>query len=140
MIKKSITISLFSLLICSCKQEGNKGIIENDNKTEVQTIADNGQPDQNIGYNTDINGKKTVKTDYVYQATDKTLVKVKFDYSKDKGSVSITNNNKTFTLDKVTSDGKETKYENQGMEVTVKGDSLILKQGGNIIELVKTKI
>jgi hypothetical protein len=43
-------------------------------------------------------------------------------------------------LDKIKSTGSETTYEKDEMNATVKGDSLILHQGDNIIQLVKTKI
>ena len=140
MIKKTLIISFISTILFSCTKDGNKGVLKESPVNEVETVADNGQPDQNIGYNIDINGNKTVKTDYVYQASDKTLVKVKFDYTPGKGSVSIINNKKTFTLDKISSDGTQTIYEKADMKVRVQGDSLILKQGNTIIELVKTKI
>lgn len=140
MIKKTLIISFISTILFSCTKDGNKDVLKESPVNEVETVADNGQPDQNIGYNIDINGNKTVKTDYVYQASDKTLVKVKFDYTPGKGSVSIINNKKTFTLDKISSDGTQTIYEKADMKVRVQGDSLILKQGNTIIELVKTKI
>ena len=54
--------------------------------------------------------------------------------------MSVRSNNKTFILNKVESKGNETTYEKMDMKATVKGDSLILDQGNNIIELVKTKI
>lgn len=141
-MKKGILIaaSFVALSFTSCKknESGNKGIVKSDS---VQTmLADDGQVDTNIGYNTDVNGKKSIKTDYVYKATDGTLVKVVFNYSPEENNVSITSNKKTFILDKVQSTGTETTYEKEEMKATVKGDSLILHQGDNVIELVKTKI
>ncbi|MBW7676813.1 hypothetical protein K1I32_14745 [Chryseobacterium sp. LJ756] len=138
-MKKGITLLLLSFLIVACKKEGNKGIVQTNPENQI-IIADNGKIDSTIGYNVDVNGKKTIKTDYVYKATDGTLVKVVFNYDPKESSVSITNNKKTFTLDKVESKGNETIYEKDEMKAKVKGDSLILHQGENVIELEKTKI
>lgn len=141
-MKKGILIvaSFIALSLTSCKknESGNKGIVKSDSTETI--LADNGQVDSNIGYNTDVNGKKSIKTDYVYKATDGTLVKVVYNYDPNESNVSITSNKKTFILDKVESTGTETTYEKAEMKATVKGDSLILHQGDNIIQLVKTKI
>lgn len=101
-------------------------------------FADNGKVDSTINYDTDINGKKSIKTNYVYKATDGTLVKVVYNYQEN--TMSIRSNNKTFILNKLESKGNETVYEKEDMKATVKKDSLILNQDKNIIELVKTKI
>lgn len=141
-MKKGILIAAsfvaLSLIGCKKNESGNKGVVKSDSSEQI--LADNGKIDSTIGYNIDVNGKKTIKTDYVYKATDGTLVKVVFNYDPKESSVSITNNKKTFTLDKVESKGNETIYEKDEMKASVKGDSLILHQGNNIIELEKTKI
>lgn len=142
-MKKGILIAASfvatSLISCKKNESGNKGIIKDDSSEQV-ILADNGKVDSTIGYNVDVNGKKTIKTDYVYKATDGTLVKVVYNYDPKESNVSITSNKKTFILDKKESTGTETTYEKDEMKATVKGDSLILHQGNNIIELVKTKI
>lgn len=142
-MKKGILIAASfvatSLISCKKNESGNKGIIKDDSSEQV-ILADNGKVDSTIGYNVDVNGKKTIKTDYVYKATDGTLVKVVYNYDPKESNVSITSNKKTFILDKKESTGTETTYEKDEMKATVKGDSLILHQGKNIIELVKTKI
>ncbi|NMR36073.1 hypothetical protein HIO71_17985 [Chryseobacterium aquaticum] len=142
-MKKGILIAAsfvaISLISCKKNESGNKGIIKGDSSEQV-VLADNGKVDSTIGYNVDVNGKKTIKTDYVYKATDGTLVKVVYNYDPKESNVSITSNKKTFILDKKESTGTETTYEKDEMKATVKGDSLILHQGNNIIELVKTKI
>ena len=141
-MKKGILIAAsfvaLSLIGCKKNESGNKGVVKSDSSEQI--LADNGKIDSTIGYNVDVNGKKTIKTDYVYKATDGTLVKVVFNYDPKESAVSITNNKKTFTLDKVESKGNETIYEKDEMKASVKGDSLILHQGNNIIELEKTKI
>jgi len=132
-----IAISTITLSLISCKknESGNKNVLKAGDST---VLADNGKVDSTINYNIDVNGKKSIKTDYVYKATDGTLVKVVFNY-KEK-TMSIRNNNKTFILNQVESKGNETIYEKMDMKATVKKDSLILDQGNNLIELVKTKI
>ncbi|MFC0427810.1 MULTISPECIES: hypothetical protein [Chryseobacterium] len=135
----SIGILMFSLSSCKKSTEGNKGIIKADS-ANTEILADNGAVDSTIAYNTDINGKKSIKTDYVYKATDKSLVKVVFNYDPKNRTVSITNNNKTFVLEKSEAKVNETIYKKDDMTATVKGDSLIIHQGNNIIELERTKI
>ncbi|MCU7614169.1 hypothetical protein N0B16_06940 [Chryseobacterium sp. GMJ5] len=139
MIKKGISLLLLMFLMVACKKEGNKGIVKAEPESQV-ILADNGKVDSTVGYNVDVNGKKTIKTDYVYKATDGTLVKVVFNYDPNNRTVAITNNKKTFTMEKKQSTESETTYEKDEMKATVKGDSLILHQGDTIIELVKTKI
>ncbi|WP_343663503.1 hypothetical protein [Chryseobacterium mucoviscidosis] len=133
-----IAISAISLSLLSCKksEEGNKSVIKANDSEAI--LADNGKVDSTISYDTDINGKKSIKTDYVYKATDGSLAKVVFNYEEK--TMSIKSNNKTFILNKVESKGNETTYEKMDMKATVKRDSLILDQGNNIIQLVKTKI
>lgn len=135
-----ITTSFLALSLISCKknESGNKGIVKN--TAEQTVLADDGKADSTIAYNVDVNGKKTIKTDYVYKATDGTLVKVVFNYEPEKRTLTVTNNNKTFVLEKSQAKTNETIYEKADMKATVKGDSLIIHQGDNIIELVKTKI
>jgi len=133
-----IAISAISLSLLSCKksEKGNKNVIKANDSEAI--LADNGKVDSTISYDTDINGKKSIKTDYVYKATDGSLAKVVFNYPEK--TMSIRSNNKTFILNKVESKGNETTYEKMDMKATVKRDSLILDQGNNIIQLVKTKI
>lgn len=142
-MKKSILIatSLLAVPLIGCKknESGNKGIVKTEN-SEQTVLSDDGKADSTIAYNVDVNGKKTIKTDYVYKATDGTLVKVVYDYNPEKRTLKVTNNNKTFVLEKSEAKTNETTYEKADMKATVKGDSLIIHQGDNIIELVKTKI
>lgn len=142
-MKKSILIATsflaISLVGCKKNESGNKGIVKTEN-SEQTVLADDGKADSTIAYNVDVNGKKSIKTDYVYKATDGTLVKVVYDYNPEKRTLKVTNNNKTFILEKSEAKTNETTYEKADMKATVKGDSLIIHQGDNIIELVKTKI
>ncbi|NML57924.1 hypothetical protein [Chryseobacterium cheonjiense] len=130
--------AVIALSFTSCKksESGNKSVLKSDRSGVV--MADNGKADSTVQYETDVNGKKYIKTDYVYKATDGSLAKVVFNYEEK--TMSVRSNNKTFILNKVESKGNETIYEKMDMKATVKGDSLILDQGNNVIELVKTKI
>jgi len=130
--------AVIALSFTSCKksESGNKSVLKSDSSGVV--MADNGKADSTVQYETDVNGKKYIKTDYVYKATDGSLAKVVFNYEEK--TMSVRSNNKTFILNKVESKGNETIYEKMDMKATVKGDSLILDQGNNVIELVKTKI
>ncbi|AYN00398.1 hypothetical protein [Chryseobacterium sp. 3008163] len=142
-MKRSILIATsflaVSLVGCKKNESGNKRIVKTEN-SEQTVLADDGKADSTIAYNVDVNGKKSIKTDYVYKATDGTLVKVVYDYNPEKRTLKVTNNNKTFVLEKSEAKTNETTYEKADMKATVKGDSLIIHQGDNIIELVKTKI
>ncbi|KMQ68133.1 hypothetical protein ACM39_09780 [Chryseobacterium sp. FH2] len=138
-MKKGLLIAASAvtlLLSCNKNESGNKNVLKSDSLETI--LADNGKVDSTINYNTDVNGKKSIKTDYVYKATDGSLVKVVFNYKEN--TMSVRSNNKTFILNKVESKGNETTYEKMDMKATVKGDSLILDQENNLIQLVKTKI
>ena len=109
---------------------------------ETSAVNNNGKPDS-VGTHSSVevvNGQKTVKDSYIYKATDGTLVKVIFATNPKESTVAITSNKKTFTLQKTETKGEETIYKKDDMTVKVKGDSLHLEQGNNIIELKKTKI
>lgn len=133
-----IAVSAIALSLISCKknESGNKNVLKAEDSAVI--LADNGKVDSTVNYNVDVNGKKSIKTNYVYKATDGTLVKVVFNYQEN--TMSIRSNNKTFILNKVEAKGNETTYEKEDMKAKVKGDSLILDQDKNIIQLVKTKI
>jgi hypothetical protein len=139
-MKKALVIAgsalILSTVSCKKNKEGNKAVLKKDQSGAV--LADNGKVDSTIQYEADVNGKKYVKTDYVYKATDGSLAKVVFNYEEK--TMSVRSNNKTFILNKVESKGAETVYEKMDMKATVKGDSLLLDQGNNVIQLVKTKI
>jgi hypothetical protein len=135
--------AVLALTAVSCKksESGNKSVIKIDSSTTVVT-DNNGKVDSvtQSSSTVDINGKKTEKTDFVYKATDGTLVKVVFKNDPKENTVAITSNKKTFTLPKTETKGDETIYKKDDMTARVKGDSLHLEQGNNIIELKRTKI
>jgi len=135
------SFAALSLLSCKKNESGNKSIIREDSSSTVIT-DDNGKIDSATvsSSSVDVDGKKQVKTDYVYKATDGTLVKVVFATTPQESTVAITSNKKTFTLKKTEAKGDETVYKKDDMTARVKGDSLHLEQGNNIIELKKTKI
>ncbi|MEJ5102931.1 hypothetical protein [Chryseobacterium sp. MYb328] len=135
--------AILTLTVVSCKKSegGNKSIIKTDS-TETVVTDNNGKVDSvaQSSSTVDVNGKKTEKTDFVYKATDGTLVKVVFKNDPKESTVAITSNKKTFTLTKAETKGDETIYKKDDMTVRVKGDSLHLEQGNNIIPLKRTKI
>ncbi|WP_106916801.1 hypothetical protein [Chryseobacterium aurantiacum] len=138
-----IAVSASALLLTSCKksESGNKSVIKTDS-SETLVTDNNGKIDSvtQSSSTIDVNGKKIEKTDFVYKATDGTLVKVIFKNDPKESTVAITSNKKTFTLPKTETKGEETIYKKDDMTARVKGDSLHLEQGNNIIELKRTKI
>lgn len=144
-MKKSLLAlgAVLALAVASCKksESGNKSVIKTDSSETVVTDH-NGKIDSvtQSSSTVDINGQKTEKTDFVYKATDGTLVKVIFKNDPKESTVAITSNKKTFTLPKSETKGDETIYKKDDMTARVKGDSLHLEQGNNIIELKRTKI
>lgn len=144
-MKKSLLAlsAVLALTVVSCKksESGNKIVIKTDSSETVVTDH-NGKIDSVTQSSSavDINGKKIEKTDFVYKATDGTLVKVVFKNDPKESTVAITSNKKTFTLPKSETKGDETIYKKDDMTARVKGDSLHLEQGNNIIELKRTKI
>ncbi|PIF43286.1 hypothetical protein CLU96_0191 [Chryseobacterium sp. 52] len=144
-MRKSLLIatSAVALLLTSCKknESGNKSVIKMDS-SETVIKDDNGKIDTvtQSSSTIEVNGQKTEKTDFVYKATDGTLVKVVFKNDPKESTVAITSNKKTFTLPKTDTKNGETIYEKDDMTARVKGDSLHLEQGNNVIELKRTKI
>ncbi|AYZ14865.1 hypothetical protein [Chryseobacterium arthrosphaerae] len=144
-MKKSLLVlgAVLTLTAISCKknESGNKSVIKTDSSETVITDT-NGKIDSvtQSSSTVDMNGQKTEKTDYVYKATDGTLVKVVFKNDPKESTVAITSNKKTFTLPKSETNGDETVYKKDDMTAKVKGDSIHLEQGNNIIELKRTKI
>lgn len=144
-MRKSLLIaaSAVALLLTSCKksESGNKSILKTDSSETVIT-DNNGKIDSATQSSStiEVNGQKTEKTDFVYKATDGTLVKVVFKNDLKESNVAITSNKKTFTLPKTDTKDGETIYKKDDMTARVKGDSLHLEQGNNVIELKRTKI
>ncbi|HBV14981.1 hypothetical protein [Chryseobacterium carnipullorum] len=138
-----IAVSAVALLLTSCKknESGNKSVIKMDSSETVITDH-NGKIDSltQSSSTIEVDGKKTEKTDFVYKATDGTLVKVVFKNDPKEKTVAITSNKKTFTLPKTETKNGETIYKKDDMTARVKGDSLHLEQGNNVIELKRTKI
>jgi len=144
-MKKGLLVaaSAVALLLTNCKksESGNKSVIKTDSSETVIT-DNNGKIDSATQSSStiEVNGQKTEKTDFVYKATDGTLVKVVFKNDPKESNVAITSNKKTFTLPKTDTKDGETIYKKDDMTARVKGDSLHLEQGNNVIELKRTKI
>lgn len=144
-MKKSLLAlgAVLVLTVISCKksESGNKSVIKTDSAETVVT-DNNGKIDSvtQSSSTVDVNGQKTEKTDFVYKAMDGTLVKVVFKNDPKENTLTITSNKKTFVLTKEETKADETIYKKDDMTATVKGDSLHLQQGNNIIPLKRTKI
>lgn len=145
-MKKSIIIlnAILAITVISCKksgESGNKSILKTDSSETVITDT-NGKVDSMTESSStiEVNGKRVEKTDFVYKATDGSLVKVVFKNEPNESTVAITSNKKTFTLPKTETKDGETIYKKEDMTARVKGDSLHLEQGNNVIELKRTKI
>ncbi|UOU98926.1 hypothetical protein MUU74_02990 [Chryseobacterium daecheongense] len=136
-----VSLIVLSLISCGKNESGNKSTIKLET-SETKVVDNNGTMDTlTSGSSTSIvNGNKTETKSSIYKAVDGTLVKVIFTETPKESTLAITSNKKTFTLPKIKSDPKETIYQKDDMKATVKGDSLILNQDSNIIQLVKTKI
>ena len=78
---------------------------------------------------------KEIITSQTYRGTDGTRAKVTFTDNSDRSYITIESNNKKVEILKK-SPGY---YENETMKANVKGDSLIVTQGSNVIQLVKDK-
>lgn len=143
MRKSLLALAVLTLTVVSCKksESGNKSVIKTDS-TETVVTDNNGKVDSitQSSSTVNVNGQKTEKTDFVYKATDGTLVKVVFKNDPKESTVAITSNKKTFVLTKSETKGDETIYKKDDMTARVKGDSLHLEQGDNIIPLKRTKI
>lgn len=116
-MRKKVLLPLLVFTIVSCKKSSeNKGVIS-ENNTTIKT-----------------NYTERIET---YKGTDGTSVKVIFTQS-DKGNFITFENNGTriqvFETDKE-ENGKI--YENNNLNVRVNGDSIILRQNGQIIEMVR---
>jgi len=137
----AISLTTISLVSCGKNESGNKSTLKLDT-SETSVVDNNGKKDTlTTGTSVvDVDGKKTETRSSIYKAVDGTLVKVVFTEDPKESTLAITNNHKTFKLPKIKTAAGETTYQKDDMKATVKGDSLILDQGNNLIQLVKTKI
>ncbi|MGC4128788.1 MAG: hypothetical protein QM564_04350 [Bergeyella sp.] len=86
----------------------------------------------------DLNNQ-TEEITYSYIASNKNRANATFTNTKKENTITIKANNQKFQLDRkeLTSDGA--KYERNGVQAIVKGDSLIILQDNIQIDLVKVK-
>jgi len=124
MKKFILTSAVAAMAMVSCnKESGNKGVISTgdvvaDSVTTVTTNSD---------------GAVTGTTSTTYKATDGSRAKATFD-TKER-VLTILANQKTFVLD----DKGGGNYERDGIAARVFGDSLVIEQDNNRIELVMDK-
>ncbi len=133
----------FSLTLLACNKKadsGNKGVIKTEtNSSEVTDTS--GNIDSTSISETKVDGKVTDREEsFLYSGLEKSKAKVIF-IDKDKThTITIQANNKTFILDKKEEKEGTTTYERSGIKAEVKGDSLFIIQGDNIIPLGKVKM
>lgn len=72
-----------------------------------------------------------------YKALDGSRAQATFDNDNGKKTITIKANNNKFQLDLVDETHHGSLYERNGVKAIVKGDSISLEQGDNIIPLVK---
>lgn len=140
MKKNILMISVVSTLVIlnACKDSGNKNIIvKEDVNTTIST--ENGKTDSvTTSTRTEmLDGKKYEIEEFTYKATDGTPAKVMFSKTNGHEFVTIESGKSRLQLNK-NADKKDT-YELGDATAVVKGDSLILTQKDNVIELVKAK-
>lgn len=115
----ALGIAIFAMVGCE-KPSGNKGVISRDN---ISTKTEHGST-----------YTERIET---YKGTDGTPVKVIFTQSDKSDFITFENNGtriQAFATDKK-DNGKI--YENNNLNVRVNGDSIILRQGGQMIEMVR---
>lgn len=137
MKKNILLIPVLLLLMTGCKKsEGNKNVLVEEN-TETTVTNNNGVVDSatTASKETVVDGNKSGSNSYTYKATDGTRAKVVFENSDKHNTLSVEANNTKFQLDKK-ADGQ---YERNGIKATVKGDSVIVEQDNNLIQLVRDK-
>lgn len=121
MKKRVLAISSLILVLAmvNCKENiGNKGIIEKDNTTKID------------------HGKKYTEETATYKGTDGTSVKVIFTQSANNDFITFENGKTRIQVFGKEENGEKF-YENNNLKVFVKGDSIIMHQNKNIIEMVK---
>lgn len=140
-MKKNILLisAVFGLeILNACKDSGNKNIIV---KEEINTTVstENGKTNSaTTSTRTEmLDGKKYEIEEFTYKATDGTPAKVMFSKTDGHEFLTIESGKSRLQLNK-NADKKDT-YELGDATAVVKGDSLIIAQKDNVIELVKTK-
>uniref|UniRef100_UPI0025C3EB33 hypothetical protein n=1 Tax=Chryseobacterium sp. TaxID=1871047 RepID=UPI0025C3EB33 len=94
-MKNTLILCVLSLLWIGCKKEGNKDVL----KADDNAVINNYNKSDSIPANSS-SIKTNEKTNFVYKATDGSLVKVVFNNSPKENTVTITSNKKTIVLTK----------------------------------------
>ena len=136
MKKMTLSAALFSVIIaCNKSADGNKSVLKEN--SEVTTISnENGVTDSASASSssTEIDGKTTQKEETrTYKASNGNRANVVIFSSPKENTMTIRANGQKYVLDKKS----ETKYERNSVNVEIKGDSLFIVQGDNVIELVR---
>ena len=136
MKKMTLSAALFSVIIaCNKSADGNKSILTKDSE-ETTITNENGITDSASkgSSSTEINGKVTEKEETrTYKASNGNRANVVILNSEKEKTMTIRANGQKYVLDKKS----ETKYERNSVNAEIKGDSLFIEQGDNVISLVR---
>ena len=136
MKKIILSAALFSVIIaCNKSADGNKSVLK-ENTEETAVTNENGVTDSATASSssTEIDGKTTQKEETrTYKASNGNRANVVILNSEKEKTMTIRANGQKYVLDKKS----ETKYERNSVNVEIKGDSLFIVQGDNVISLVR---
>ncbi len=107
-----MSIAMLTIAV-SCKNEGNKGVVKDENLTANKNITE-------------------ITERYVAEDGSSALVTTK---EGEENSISIRSNNKTISAPKKS----EGLYSNYDFEIVKRNDSVIITQGDNVIGLKKAR-
>lgn len=131
----------FLTTACNKKSGGNKSIITSESY-ETEITDNNGKIDSSTttSYKKEVNGKVSREESFVYTGLDNSKAKIIFVDTDKEHTITIEANKRKFQLDKINEADGKINYERNGIKAEVKGDSLFIIQGDNVIPLKKTKI
>lgn len=130
MKSKLLLLALPAVILIGCsKTEGNKGIVVADSPDTLNTAA---VDSVNLSYT------MTPGT-FRYVAYDGSNTNVTFATENGGNSITLKSNQLTLTVPQVDSKENEAIYKDHDIEIRAFGDSIVIDQGDNIIELKKAR-
>jgi len=134
-MKKILLSAVLLSVIVACKKstDGNTGIVKNTEESIVTN--ENGRIDSASAESTttEINGKTEKEETRSYKASNGNRANIVLFSSAKENTMTIRANGQKYQLDKKSS----TEYERNGVKAEIKGDSLFIIQGDNVISLVR---
>ncbi|MHA6696916.1 hypothetical protein [Chryseobacterium sp. A301] len=130
MKSKLLLLALPAVLLFSCsKTEGNKGIVVADSQDTISTTA---VDSVNLSYTME-------PGTFRYVAFDGSNTNVTFATENGGNTITLKSNQLTLTVPQVDSKDNEAIYKDHDIEIRAFGDSIVLDQGDNVIELKKAR-